>query len=74
MLRSNSSECQALFARGNYTVVQGLVPSIELHETLLLVVGFGTFATVVAFIFRFIRKHVYKDQVRLYIVLFKKSK
>ncbi|XP_060592204.1 uncharacterized protein LOC132746937 [Ruditapes philippinarum] len=62
MLRSNSSECQALFARGNYTVVQGLVPSIELHETLLLVVGFGTFATVVAFIFKFIRKHVYKDQ------------
>ena len=63
MPRSNSSECLALFSRGNYTAIQGLVPSIELHETLLLVVGFGTFATVVAVLFRFIRKRVYKDKV-----------
>ncbi|XP_060608093.1 uncharacterized protein LOC132760193 [Ruditapes philippinarum] len=62
MRRSNSSECKALFAKGNYTAVQGLVSSVELHETLLLVIGFGVFATLIAVLFKFIRKHVYKDK------------
>ncbi|XP_053394381.1 uncharacterized protein LOC128555605 [Mercenaria mercenaria] len=62
MPRFNSSDCESLFAQGNYSAVQGLVPSIEMHETLLLVVGFGCFATLVAVLFKFIRKHVYKDK------------
>ena len=69
MRRSNSSECQALFRRYNYTAVQGLMPSIELHETLLIVVGFGAFATLVAVLFAFIRKHVHKDKVNLFFYI-----
>lgn len=55
----NTSFCLTL---GNNTAVQGLVPSIKLHETLLLVTGFGLFTTLVALLFVCIRRRVYKDR------------
>lgn len=66
MIRFNSSSCQELYSRRNYSAAQGLVSSVELHETLLLVVGFGIFASIVAYAFMFIRKKVYKDKVRTF--------
>jgi len=59
----NTTSCQQLVFSKNVTVVQGLVPSIERWETLVLVLGFGTFATIVALVFSFVRKRVYKDKV-----------
>ncbi|XP_053394386.1 uncharacterized protein LOC128555607 [Mercenaria mercenaria] len=55
----NTSTCQML---GNHSAVQGLVPSIEMHETLLLVTGFGLFTTLIALLFVCIRRRIYKDK------------
>ncbi|XP_052271715.1 uncharacterized protein LOC127872425 [Dreissena polymorpha] len=49
-------------ARGNATIRQGLKPSIERWETLLLVTGFGVFTTLVAVLFVCIRRNIYKDK------------
>ena len=64
----NSSRCRDLVISVNQTAVQGLVPSVELHETLLLVIGFGCFATLVAMLFIFIRTKIYKDKVTKFFI------
>ncbi|KAH3853925.1 hypothetical protein DPMN_096463 [Dreissena polymorpha] len=59
----NTTACQNLLQRGNATIRQGLAPSIERWETLLLVTGFGVFTTLVALLFVCIRKNIYNDKV-----------
>ena len=59
----NTTHCRALVSGLNVTAMQGVEPSIELYETLLLVIGFGTFATLIAILFGLIRTNVYKDKV-----------
>ena len=71
----NTTYCKTNVVNKNVNVTQGLVPSIELHETLLLVTGFGIFTTLIACLFIFIRTKIYKDKVRhisltMYVVLY----
>ncbi|KAL3875049.1 hypothetical protein ACJMK2_037988 [Sinanodonta woodiana] len=59
----NRSDCQFLVDLVNATkAVQGITPSVELHEVLLIVIGFGVFTSLVTILFQSIRKHVYSDK------------
>ncbi|XP_052808030.1 uncharacterized protein LOC128236931 [Mya arenaria] len=58
----NSSECASVARGAGRPGRQGISPSVEVSETLFLVVGFGAFSAVVAILFVFIRTKVYKDK------------
>lgn len=42
----------------------GVKGSLEINEAFWLILGFGVFASLLAFGFSAIRKHIYKDKVR----------
>lgn len=68
----NTTACLKLVT-GDGEVARGLQPTIKRWETLLLVLGFGTFTTFVALLFVCIRKRAYRDKVWLIVFFVKNS-
>ncbi|KAK6177025.1 hypothetical protein SNE40_015215 [Patella caerulea] len=59
----NTTDCQAIAERSdNITAKVGIQPSIESWEALIIIVGTGAMASLMAWTFSFIRKYIYNDK------------
>ncbi|XP_064641869.1 uncharacterized protein LOC135496466 [Lineus longissimus] len=66
MERRNTSECNALFASTvQRKIIRGIQPTLENWEAVVIIVGFGVFAIILAKCFSAIRQYVYEDKDNL---------
>lgn len=59
----NSSKCMALLNNESQVPTLGISPSVGMPEAVLLIIGFGIFAALLASGFKVIRSRIYLDKV-----------
>ena len=60
----NTSQCRELLnASGHVTVTHGIKASVEMWEAIIIFIGTGLLASLMAMVFTFFRKFFYNDKV-----------